>query len=161
MPDKDRKWKKIEAEYLSGHTSYQKLSEKYGIPLNTLKRYGKKHDWYQNRAEIEAESGAKIRSALSPKIVEAKVKEAVEYESMFADMIRKVREGIELCDPADVRALRLMVSALKDLQEMQGLNKSELDKAEQQARIDALRAKSREQKAEPLTIVIEGGEDFA
>jgi len=160
MPD-DKKWKKIEAEYLSGHTSYQKLADKYHVPLNTLKRHGKKNNWYQNRAEIEAESGAKIRSALSPKIVEAKVKEAVEYESMFADMIKKVKEGIEMCDPTDVRALRLMVSALKDLQEMQGLNKSELDKAEQQARIDALRAKSREQKAEPLTIVIEGGEDFA
>lgn len=58
-------------------------------------------------------------------------------------MMDRIIDALELIPPDNTYALSTLVKALKDLREMQGLNKSALDIEEQRARIDKLRSETR------------------
>ena len=46
-------WRKIKAEYISGHISQRALAEKYGVPMTTLVKHAKKEKWTAKRKEAE------------------------------------------------------------------------------------------------------------
>jgi len=54
-------------------------------------------------------------------------------------MMDRVLDAIEMIKPGDTYAMLTLVKALKELREMQGLNKSKLDIEEQRARIAKLK----------------------
>ena len=64
----------------------------------------------------------------------------IEASDMIMDHII---DALGLIKPDDTMALGTLVRALKDLREMQGLNKSALDIEEQRARIAKLRSDTR------------------
>ena len=58
-------------------------------------------------------------------------------------MMDRIIDAMEIVKPDDTYALKTLIAALKDLREMQGLNKSALDIEEQKARIAKLRSETR------------------
>ena len=70
-------------------------------------------------------------------------------------MMDRIIDALGLIEPDNTYALATLVKALKDLREMQGLNKSALDIEEQRARIDKLKSEIRRderESREPLVI---------
>lgn len=159
MPKQAKKgkpnWNKIKAEYLAGGTSYRKLCEKYGVPLSTLRRKAKNEQWVQLQEQVEH----KIDDSLVEKVVSRELEEAVDFDTLVDEMMLRVKIAIYNVDTNNAKAVNLLVGALKDLQKIKGLDRSDLDAAEQKARIKALEAKSETQKDDSndgLVIRIEG-----
>lgn len=149
-------WKKIKAEYLAGGTSYRKLCAKYGVPLSTLRRKAQAENWVQLQEQVEH----KIDDSLVEKVVSRELEEAVDFDTLVDEMMLRVKIAIYNVDTSNAKAVNLLVGALKDLQKIKGLDRSDLDAAEQKARIKALEAKSEAQKDDAddrgLVIRIEG-----
>ena len=148
-------WKKIKAEYLAGGTSYRKLCAKYGVPLSTLRRKAQAEQWVQLQEQVEH----KVDDSLVEKVVAKELEEAVGFDKLVDQMMLRVKIAIYNVDTNNAKAVNLLVGALKDLQKIKGLDRSDLDAAEQKARIKALEAKSEAQKDDSndgLVIRIEG-----
>ena len=148
-------WKKIKAEYLAGGTSYRKLCAKYGVPLSTLRRKAQAEQWVQLQEQVEH----KVDDSLVEKVVAKELEEAVDFDKLVDQMMLRVKIAIYNVDTNNAKAVNLLVGALKDLQKIKGLDRSDLDAAEQKARIKALEAKSEAQKDDSndgLVIRIEG-----
>jgi len=148
-------WNKIKAEYLAGGTSYRKLCAKYGVPLSTLRRKAQAEQWVQLQEQVEH----KIDDSLVEKVVSRELEEAVDFDTLVDEMMLRVKIAIYNVDTNNAKAVNLLVGALKDLQKIKGLDRSDLDAAEQKARIKALEAKSETQKDDSndgLVIRIEG-----
>lgn len=159
MPKQAKKnkpnWNKIKAEYLAGGTSYRKLCAKYGVPLSTLRRKAQAEQWVQLQEQVEH----KIDDSLVEKVVSRELEEAVDFDTLVDEMMLRVKIAIYNVDTNNAKAVNLLVGALKDLQKIKGLDRSDLDAAEQKARIKALEAKSETQKDDSndgLVIRIEG-----
>ena len=159
MPKQAKKnkpnWNKIKAEYLAGGTSYRKLCAKYGVPLSTLRRKAQTEQWVQLQEQVEH----KIDDSLVEKVVSRELEEAVDFDTLVDEMMLRVKIAIYNVDTNNAKAVNLLVGALKDLQKIKGLDRSDLDAAEQKARIKALEAKSKTQKDDSndgLVIRIEG-----
>lgn len=159
MPKQAKKnkpnWNKIKAEYLAGGTSYRKLCAKYGVPLSTLRRKAQAEQWVQLQEQVEH----KIDDSLVEKVVSRELEEAVDFDTLVDEMMLRVKIAIYNVDTNNAKAVNLLVGALKDLQKIKGLDRSDLDAAEQKARIKALEAKSEAQKEDSndgLVIRIEG-----
>lgn len=56
-----RDWIAIENEYVTGKISLQKLSEKYEIPLRTIKDRSRKGEWSRKKKEFCANTAQKAR----------------------------------------------------------------------------------------------------
>ena len=159
MPKQAKKnkpnWNKIKAEYLAGGTSYRKLCAKYGVPLSTLRRKAQAERWVQLQEQVEH----KVDDSLVEKVVAKELEEAVDFDKLVDQMMLRVKIAIYNVDTNNAKAVNLLVGALKDLQKIKGLDRSDLDAAEQKARIKALEAKSETQKDDSndgLVIRIEG-----
>lgn len=63
-------------------------------------------------------------------------------------MMDRIITALDLIDPDNTYAISMLVRALKDLRDLQGLSKDQLDLEEQQARIAKLRSETRDQESE-------------
>lgn len=131
-------WDKIQAEYLNGGTSYRKLCEKYGLSLSTLRRYAVKHNWAQSAEKVKHD----VDTALTQTVVANHIKNATDFNKLVEDMTVRLEQAIQVVDVKNAKSISLLTTALKNLQDMQGLNKTDLDKEEQRQRIAALRART-------------------
>lgn len=52
-------WNAIQAEYISGQTSYRKLAEKYGVSFKTLCDHGKRDHWVELAEKAQCKCAAK------------------------------------------------------------------------------------------------------
>ena len=159
--DKDL-WANIHADFLVSGQTYPQLAEKYNVSLSAVKRYAAKEGWMNERAEIDlAARNTEPQNRTEPgesepdgsgeievlptasEIVEEKrerVKKFMEASDAMMDRILDALTSPEVISPY---SMKLLASALRDLREMQGLNKSALDIEEQQARIEKLRSETR------------------
>ena len=62
-----RDWTAIENEYVTGKISLQKLSEKYEIPLRTIKDRSRKGEWSRKKQEFCADTAQKARQKIMKK----------------------------------------------------------------------------------------------
>ena len=91
------------------------------------------------------------------KISEKQADRAADFITMTDTLAGKLAAALASVDPTDTQALRRIAASMRDLAEMQGL-KSDLDRQEQQARIDNLRKQADKDdhgEAAP-TLVVEG-----
>ena len=128
-------WRKLKKEYIAGGISYRKLAEKYGVSRTTLERKAKDEGWPELRRQAEGKATAKAVEAIS--LRNAKLDEAVDLALEAACKYLKAPGQMRAVDLKDV------TTALKNLLELKGI-KNEKDAEEQQARIDALRARAGE-----------------
>lgn len=175
-------WQKIKTEYITTDISLRKLAQKYGIRYATVQDRSKKEGWItlrdQHRTSTVSKSISKISNKQADKLARIegitdkllmKLEQAV--DELDLEIIKKKtkleEDGFEVTTESmvaqeggivDRAGLRHLTAALKDLKEIQML-KSELDRQEQQARIDKLRkeAEKEEKNNEPVRVIMDDG----
>lgn len=179
-------WQKIKTEYITTDISLRKLAQKHGIRYATVQERSKKEDWItlrdQHRTSTVSKSISRISDKQADKLVRiegitdkllTKLEQAV--DELDLEIIKKKTkledDGLEVTTEimeareggiVDRAGLRHLTAALKDLKEIQMI-KSELDRREQEARIDKLRREAeRDDKSGTVTVVLEGAlKDYA
>lgn len=149
-------WKQIEADFLATGMSYRELANKYGVSFSTLRKKaaaGKWRDLFgdvaRKAAEQQREQAEQAEQAERQDVaVITRNNRAVRFAEMTDIMADKILEALDAVDVKDAYAIKLLAGALKDLRDLQGLNKTALDIEEQQARIAKLRSESRIVEAE-------------
>lgn len=160
MPD----WKAIEADFLATGAPYSELAKKWRVPLSTVKKramrgeWGKKHYRCVVMAEEEMEPPAEMEplkmepvEPLEPltavpetvtpgeDAIQRRVERLRRMLQTTDEMMDRVINALEHLKPGDTYSLLTLVKALKELREMQGLNRTALDVEEQRARIAKLK----------------------
>lgn len=147
-------WAAIEADFLATGTKYPTLAKKWGVSLSGLKKRAAAGKWTEKLADIakrtepepeprtEPETGAEI---MCPEelAAELRAKRSLRMIEVTDMMMDHIIDALGVIHAEDTLALATLVRALKDLREIQGLNKSALDIEEQQARIAKLRSDTR------------------
>lgn len=165
-------WYAIEADFLATGLAYPTLAKKWGVSLSTLKKKAAAGRWGEKFAGIvqKTEPGPKAKKEPEPEKEPEPSAELITPEEMALElramrqkrfnevtdaMMDRIIDALALLHADDTLALATLVKALKDLREMQGLNKSVLDIEEQRARIDKIKSEIRRDDAasrEPLVI---------
>lgn len=127
-------WESIKSEFLKG-MSYRALAEKYNVGLGTISEHAKKGDWARLRERVAERTEQKVIENISDRNarINTKIVDAVEVA------IDKIHAGLKVVDKKDSSKIRAYMSALKDAKDM-GIYRSDMDKAEQTARIKKLEA---------------------
>ena len=145
-------WNKLKAEYISGGTSYRKLSEKYGVPFSTLKEHARKEQWTDLRDKARHKADTKFANIIGEKQA-LKSSKIHDVADKLLDKIVCLLDELEL---ADSQTIKQCTSALKDIKDIKGI-KSDIDLREQEARIDKLRKDAMEESGETsITVKFEG-----
>ncbi len=163
-------WATIRADFLATGMRYSDLAKKHGVSLSTLKKRAAAEHWMQAKDRVDNALVSTIAGtgtgtepgteppATSEEIQQAEILTAIEtkrnrlmaFERASDAMMDRILEALTSPEVISPYSLKLLASALRDLREMQGLNRSELDIEEQKARIAKLKSDTR--------IVEEGGE---
>lgn len=142
-------WKKIQKEYISG-ASQRFLAKKYHVGTKTISDKAKKGGWDFARQQAEVKTTAMV--------VDAVVSDAAMMYEFGRSLMAKAIEGLKLCDPDNVNALKGYAQIGRDAKDILNV-RSEADLKEQEARILKLRAEAEERKREQeggVKLVIEG-----
>lgn len=145
-------WQAIKTEYITTDTSYRKLAEKYGIHYQAICQRSKAEGWIAQREQYKNDTITKIININS----DQEVNRAQRIQSVSDKMLTKIEAMVDGIKTA--KDIRSLTAAIKDLKEIQGLNKSDLDRQEQEARIANLRkqADAGQQTDAAPTLIIEG-----
>ena len=173
-------WQKIKTEYITTELSLRQIAQKYGLRYATVHERSKKEDWNTLRDKHRTSTVQKSVSRISNKQVDnmtridgitdklltkleqavdeldleirkKKVKKETPYGEESEEWLEAVEGGI-----VSRTGLKQITSALKDLKEIQMI-KSELDRREQEARIEKLRRESeKEDTSKTITVTLEG-----
>ena len=162
-------WQAIKTEYITTDTSYRKLAQKYGVSYNAVGNRSRQEKWQELRDQHLSKTMTKTIDKIGDKQAAqmaridgitnkllAKLEKAVDEldldiiivkEKMATDAGERTEESRFVRDGGivDRAGLRQVTAALKDLKEIQML-KSELDRQEQEARIEKLRADARQNR---------------
>ena len=175
-------WKTIETEYVTTDISHRQLAEKYGIGRSRLSQYASKEKWKEKRDKHRAKTVSKAVNAVSNK----QASKLARIDGITDKLLSKLEKAVEELDLSVIKkktkiddglvetttevleteeggivdraGLRHLTAALKDLKEIQML-KSELDRQEQEARIDKLRKEAMVEKENnrPIEVVFAAG----
>ncbi len=173
-------WNQIKTEYITTDISLRKIAEKYGLRYATVQDRSKKEEWItlrdQHRTSTVSKSISKISDKQAAKMARIdgitdklllKLEQAV--DELDLEIIKRrtkiEQEGLEITTEqleakeggiVDRAGLRHITAALKDLKEIQML-KSELDRQEQEARIEKLRREAEKDEDTSTEVVITFG----
>ena len=165
----EKEWERVKTEYITSEISYRNLATKYGITYTRLQKRGNDEDWKTQRGEYkknllnksidliceeQAEQIARalrIGNTMLEKIEESlneidimlvertcKIKKTEMIDGEMADVERSTKEYDKKKVAIDRAGLKQLSAVLRDLKEI-GIFRSELDKREQEARINKLR----------------------
>ena len=152
-------WEKIKIEYITSDTSYRKLAEKNGIHYKVISDRGKAEQWVELRSQYRAETLTKTLD----KISQQEANRAARIHSVADKLLQKIEAMVDSDELISEKGIRSLTAAVKDLKEIQGI-KSDLDKQEQQARIDNLRRQADQADksgSDPVTVQLEGVDEYA
>ena len=155
---KHRDWTEIEKDYLESGLSLSQLAQKYGVSISTLKKTAARQGWAKKRsgseqkvervetalAELEPEQMEPEKGTTGTEIkVYDRETETQRFNRIVNDMLDRVQDAICMVNPSDAASIKLLTAALKDLRSLKGLDKTDLDREEQRARIAKLRSDTR------------------
>lgn len=92
-------WNQIKEEYMSTDISCRKLAEKYGIARSTLSQRAAREDWPRLRTERQQEV-RRQRDSL---------------QTVADKLLRRIEDSVDGEAALEVKDLRALVSAVKDL----------------------------------------------
>ena len=171
-------WQKVKKDYITGEGSYQELAKKYGISYSTLKVHARKERWVEQRdlhqqaSEVKAMENMKDRQSQDLARVDALADELLEKlqaaigQLDFTVIQHKEKGENEDCKwektyeeaapggMVDRQGLRQLAACLKDLKQAKAIQ-SELERREQEARIEKLQQDVRENRAQEITVRLE------
>lgn len=178
-------WEEIKTEYITTQVSYKRLAEKYGLNPGTVATRGRFEHWAEKRREHLQKTVEKSVD----KIGDQQAENLIRVDALADQLLDKLGRAIEELDMTVVRhrekekteeketlieyeefkpggvvdrkALRQLAASLKDLKQVKALQ-SELDKLEQEARIERLRHQMEQEDSGGITVSLEGDiRDFA
>lgn len=121
-----RDWTAIENEYVTGEISLQKLSEKYEIPLRTIKDRSRKGEWSRKKKEFCAETAQKARQKIMKKEA-ARLEKLKGVAEELADIISRDVEQLKeqhgkskTLTESDVKMIKELTVALKNIADVCG-----------------------------------------
>ena len=151
----DDMWEKIKYEYITTDISMRGIQKKYGIPFNRVKTKVDNENWNADREECRA----KINQKSVDLIADFKANECTRAFRIANKVMDKLEAVVDNLDTEEIdveKRLKSITSAIKDLKEI-GVFRSELDKAEQEARIKKLQKDAEEEQKETIVnVVFEG-----
>lgn len=155
----EEQWTQLRLEYISsGEVSIRGLQKKYGIPYNQIRDRSHEEKWIEQRDAVKSQNVQKSIDLISDYQSE-KCTRAFRVADKVLDKLEQV---VELIDPNDGEALRMLKDAtytLKNMKEI-GVFRSTLDKAEQEARINKLRKDAEEEEKDTtITVTFESNID--
>lgn len=155
---KHRDWTEIRDDYQLNGLSYAKLAAKYNVPIDTLKKAAARQGWTKRKEKKERAESIKARRVekafaavemapaqngteeMAPDEPGPGVSEAERFQGIVSSLLAKLALAADRVDPRDTKGMRAISGAMKDLAALKGWNKDELDRQEQRARIEKLRA---------------------
>ena len=153
-------WAKIRADFLATGKSYPELAAEYGVSISTLKKTAAREAWTLDKGKVdhkaernrkqepepeprkEPEPGEALSVPTDEEIIEAKQQRLDKFFEITDGMMDRILDAIQSENVITPYALKLLTSALRDLREMQGLNRTQLDIEEQRARIAKIRSET-------------------
>lgn len=187
----EREWEQIKTEYVTTDISYRKLAEKYGLAYGRLQTRGFNDKWQDARNEYKEnlfkksvdlicdEQAERIARAIriGDKMLE-KVEESLEeidlmlckhtmttktveeVDGNVAEVTRSNEDFTKKKVAIDRAGLKQLSAVLRDLREI-GIFRSELDKKEQEARINKLRKDTEDEQTDTtITVKFESMDDY-
>lgn len=153
----DETWEKLRVEYISStNVSIRGLQKKYGIPYNAIRNKAEENDWLSQREELKKKTTQKSIDLMA----DFNANECAKAFCIANKLLDKVAESVELLDAEDRAGIRQLTACIKDLKEI-GVFRSELDKAEQMARINKLRKDAEEEQTDTtITVKFENMDDY-
>lgn len=145
MPD----WTAIKTDFLATGMAYSALAKKWNVPLSTVKKRAMREKWSDQHAkvmELAPEPEVEPEPVVEPEVYIATDMRAERSRRLLQTtdaMMDRIIDALDIIKPDDTYALSTLVRALKDLREMQGLHRTELDIEEQRARIAKLKSETR------------------
>lgn len=152
-------WNKLKREYVKGGISYRQLSEKYDVPLGTLKRKAGNEGWAKLRDQAAAKASMKMVDSISEQ-------NAATTKRIYATadkLLDKLTEALEMVTPEDIlmdkKGFRSLTGALNDIKAIKDM-KSGMDIREQEARIARLQkdAQQEDNAVSEVVVTIGGGD---
>ena len=188
----EKEWEKIKTEYITTDISYRNLADKYGMTYTRLHTRAYEENWKEAREEYKRnlvnksvdliceEQAQQIARALRigntmlEKIEESlneidimlvertyKIKTTEVVDGHMADVERSVKEYDKKKVAIDRAGLKQLSAVLRDLREI-GIFRSELDRKEQEARINKLRKDAEEDtSANDVKVIIKDDDGFS
>lgn len=173
-------WQAIKAEYITTDTSYRKLAQKYGISHVQIGNVGRDEKWVELRRRHLDKTLAKSIEKIGTKQADKMAR----IDSLTDKLLTKLEKAVDELDLeiivikdktvtstgerteeskiaraggiVDRAGLKQLTAALKDIKEVKML-KTELDRQEQEARIEKLRREAEPEKGrETPKLVVEG-----
>lgn len=146
-------WEKLKAEYISGNTSYRKLCAKYNVGFTTLKEKARKEKWTQLREQCDTKTDTEIVDIVSKERAKDFVR-LMDVTDKLLDIVEEAIGKISLGDISIDRSLLKQFSGtLKDIKDIKSI-KSELDIAEQKAKIALLKKQAESDNVEDTEIIV-------
>lgn len=145
-------WQAIKTEYITTDTSYRKLAQKYGVSTTQICNVGRDEKWVEQREQFLNKTTAKTLE----KISQQEANRAAKIHSVADKLLLKIEAMVDSEEPLSEKGIRALTAAVKDLKEIQSV-RSDLDRQEQQARIDNLRKqadKDNNQAPEAVTVIM-------
>ena len=178
MPAKPKKngrqnydWEMIKRDYVTDpYSSQQKISEKYGISLVSIRKHSKADDWLATKKKYQRELTEKVIEKVSAKNAD-KLANAIIAASNIADAIlKKSQDPDQFCryivqegnaesygsteyvfEKMDMRAAKEAISALKGVDDLlRGYYNIQKAEALEKARLEREKFEFEKQKAEIL-----------
>ena len=140
-------WNKLKAEYIAGGTSYRKLAEKYGVSFSTLKENARRGRW----TELREQARHKADTTFANLMGEKQAKRSVDIDDVADKLLDKITSML-VQEGLTTQSVKHLTSALKDIKDIKGI-KTDLDKKEQEARINKLIKDAEEERTDTTVTV--------
>ena len=108
-----RDWTAIENEYVTGKISLQKLSEKYEIPLRTIKDRSRKGEWSRKKKEFCANTAQKEAARLEK--LKGVAEELADIISRDVEQLKEQHGKSKTLTESDVKMIKELTVALKNI----------------------------------------------
>lgn len=94
----DVDWRKIRQEYIRGGVTYKKLSERYGVSIDRLKKRASEENWKEARKGV----GTRVAQKVIEKVAEQEANDQVNYldvmqytAACYADSLKSLVDAIK------------------------------------------------------------------
>ena len=88
-------WERIRAEYIAGGISYKKLSDKYGVSLDAIKRRASKEEWNVERTKTAPKIHQETVRKTVQKAANAAADNAAIAQRIRAKLLKKLETEID------------------------------------------------------------------
>ena len=116
-----RDWGEIKNAYITGKESLNKLAERYGIPLRTIKDRSSKERWVEERKKFRTDVAQKASQKTAKKEANRLVKlrdvaeDVADLIGQDVERLKRLRERSKTVTAEDVKMIKDLTVALKNI----------------------------------------------